>query len=175
MPITTTPSGGPQGEFSTYAPIYSTTITSAVSSVTLSNIPATFTDLFLSVEIQGSNSGEDVYARFNGDGGSNYSSTWVRGIANAASSVRQSSTGIRLSDGGSSTTGSKTSQSINLQNYSNATTFKTAISHAGNAARGLDTFVNLWRSTSPMTSITFYMSSGDISSGTITVYGIKAA
>lgn len=175
MPITTTPSSGPQGEFSTYTPIYSTTITSAVSSVTLSNIPIAYTDLVLSVEIQAATSGEDVYARFNSDTGSNYSSTWLRGISSTATSLRQASTGIRLSDGGSSTTGNTTVQTINIQNYSNATTFKTVVSRAGSAARGLDLFGNLWRSTSPITSITFYMSAGNISSGTITVYGIKAA
>ena len=44
MPITTTPSGGPQGEFSTYTPISAQTLSRAVSSVTFSNIPTTFTD-----------------------------------------------------------------------------------------------------------------------------------
>lgn len=175
MPITTTPSGGPQGEFSTYTPIYSTTLSSAVSSITFSNIPTTFTDLSISLEVQLASTGEDVYVRFNGDSGSNYSSTWLRAISNTASSLRQSSTGCRLSDGGSSTTGNTTQQTINIQNYSNATTFKTTLSRANNASRGLDAFVNLWRSTSPITSLTFYTSAGNISSGTITLYGIKAA
>ena len=175
MAITTTPSGGPQGEFSTYTPIYSTTISSAVSSVTLSNIPTTYTDLTISLEVQLASSGEDLYVRFNGDSGSNYSSTWLRGISNVASSLRQSSTGCRLSDGGSSTTGYTTQQTIHIQNYSNATTYKTILSRSNNASRGLDAFVNLWRSTSPITSLNFYTSAGNISSGTITVYGIKAA
>jgi hypothetical protein len=175
MAITTTPSGGPQGEFSTYTPIYSTTISSAVDSVTLSNIPTTFTDLTISLEVQLASSGEDLYVRFNGDSGSNYSTTWLRGISNAASSLRQSSTGCRLSDGGSSTNGNTTQQTINIQNYSNATTFKTTLSRSNNASRGLDAMVNLWRSTSAVTSLTFYTSAGNISSGTITIYGIKAA
>jgi hypothetical protein len=175
MPITTTPSGGPQGEFSTYTPIYSTTISSAVSSVTLSNLPTVYTDLAISLEVQLASSGEDLYLRFNSDSSSNYSTTWLRGISNVAGSLRQTGTGCRLSDGGSSTTGNTTLQTINMQNYSNATTYKQVLSRSNNASRGLDAMVNLWRSTSPVTALTFYTSAGNISSGTITVYGIKAA
>jgi anti-sigma-K factor RskA len=83
---------------------------------------------------------------------------------------------MRFSDGGSPQTTNDSLTKIDFMNYSNTTTFKTAINRADNANRGMDAIVNLWRSTSAITSIKLYFSSGNIASGAIaTLYGIKAA
>ena len=91
MPITTTPSGGPQGEFSTYTPIYAQTLSSATSSITFSNIPTTFTDLVLVFNGTRSAAGE-TNLRFNDDTASNYSRTFLYGDGTSAVSGRQSNT-----------------------------------------------------------------------------------
>ena len=57
----------------TYEPISTTTLGSAVNSVTLSSIPATYTDLVLVWKGSFSASGSGVGVRFNGDSGANYS------------------------------------------------------------------------------------------------------
>jgi hypothetical protein len=64
---------------------------------------------------------------------------------------------------------------VNLQNYSNSTTYKTIISRSNNAANGLDLFASMWRSTSSIDSIKIYPASGNMASGsTFNLYGILA-
>jgi hypothetical protein len=176
MPITTTPSGGPQGEFSTYTPIYAQTLSATASTITLSNIPTTYTDLVLVCNLFSSGT---TYSgiRFNGDTGSNYSLTDLYGDGTSAVSSRQSN----ITGGGSSTTSGTGGNTLTYQinNYSNSSTFKTAIGRNSNA--NTDAVVALsastWRNTTPINSITLYTGTADSWSigSTLTLYGIKAA
>jgi hypothetical protein len=171
MPITTTPSGGPQGEFSTYTPIYSTTLSATTASVTFSNIPTTYTDLVLVVQGTWAGTGyEALSLTFNGDTSSNYSRTLLNGTGTSALSSREST-----SNWGA--LGNDQSNSIlHIMNYSNTTTYKTIISRGNSASNQVRATVGLWRSTSPITSITTQMASNSYASGTtFTIYGIKAA
>jgi len=60
--------------------------------------------------------------------------------------------------------------------YSNTTTHKCIISRANNSSVQTDLLVGLWRSTSAITSIAIYSSSGNFDTGsTFTLYGITAA
>jgi hypothetical protein len=69
---------------------------------------------------------------------------------------------------------------VNIMNYSNATTYKTAIcsgSHDYNGSGGVDATVVLWRSTAAITSVTI-LTRGAVNLATgskFTLYGIKAA
>ena len=175
MAITTTPSGGPQGEFSTYTPIYSQTLSGSTSSITFSNIPTTYTDLML--EISGKNSTYNASSgelRFNGDTGSNYSNTELTGGSGGAQSFRTanaSSQQIYRTD-----SGNFSANVVHIQNYSNSTTYKTIIGRYSTPSV-VGGFAGLWRNTSPITSITMIPEGGTtFSSGsTFTIYGIKAA
>jgi hypothetical protein len=181
VPITTTPSGGPQGEFSTYTPIYAQTLSSTTSSVTFSNIPTTFTDLVLVFQGTVATNGQSIIVRFNNDTNTNYSRTTLRGSSTTAESVRVSNTTsswLTYGVGASST--AQCSGTMTIQNYSNTTTYKTALTKFGNvsgsAGQGTECGVNMWRSTSPITSLTISAQSGNMNSGcTFTLYGIKAA
>jgi hypothetical protein len=176
MPITTTPSGGPQGEFSTYTPIYAQTLSATASSITFSNIPTTYTDLILVCNLFSSGT---TYSgiRFNGDTGSNYSLTDLYGDGTGLTSSRQSN----ITGGGASTTSGTGGNTLTYQinNYSNALTFKTAIGKNSNANTGavLALSASLWRNTAPISSITLYTGTADSWSigSTFTLYGIKAA
>ncbi len=65
---------------------------------------------------------------------------------------------------------------ISIQNYSNSTTYKTAISKGGGAAVGAISYVGLWRSTSAITTITVGVNTGNYgANSTFTLYGVKAA
>jgi len=173
MPITTTPSGGPQGEFSTYTPIYAQTLSGAVSSITFSNIPTTYTDLVIvSTNITTSSGGGFVSLRFNDDSGSNYSNTYITGITSATSGRNAGSVIYIVGD---TDTTNPTSGISHIMNYSNPTTFKTAISRCGFPTASTQILGHLWRNTSPITSITLY-GNGNLNSGcSFTLYGIKAA
>jgi hypothetical protein len=174
MPITTTPSGGPQGEFSTYTPIYSTTLSSSANGVTFSNIPTTYTDL--SLVITGTlNTTNYISLTYNSDVAGNYSYTQITGNGTSATSTRSANTGFAYTGQLSTSQGSVT---FNIMNYSNPTTFKTAIARASTASVETGAWASLWRNTAPITTI--YASSGNGSAvfqsgSTFTLYGIKAA
>jgi hypothetical protein len=161
----------------TYEPIATTTLGSAAADITFTSISGTYTDLRLVFEGAAVSSGVDIFCQINSDTGANYSHTRLTGNGSAASSSSGTSLAyMRFSDGGSPQTTNDSLTKIDFMNYSNTTTFKTAINRADNANRGMDAIVNLWRSTSAITSIKLYLSSGNIASGAIaTLYGIKAA
>jgi hypothetical protein len=184
MPITTTPSGGPQGEFSTYTPIYAQTLSSTASSITFSNVPLAYTDLQLVCQTVASGSALNLTVNVNGDAAANYGITSLfarsEGAGTAATSVRASNTSYALANYGTATTTDARSVSrIDFLNYSNNTTFKPIIVRAatspGNSTfSGNEIITNHWRSTAPISSIT--LGGGTFASGsTFTLYGIKAA
>jgi fibronectin-binding autotransporter adhesin len=173
MAITTTPSGGPQGEFSTYTPIYSQTLSAAVVSVTFSNIPTTYTDLVIVINgFTSYSASADAYqVSFNG-GSTGLSITRLYGNGGSASSDRYSTPYA----GWTSTT--RGADVINIMNYSNTTTYKTAITRS--SSQGSYPIAGatalLWQSTNAITSVTLTDTSGSWQIGsTFTVYGIKAA
>jgi hypothetical protein len=155
----------------TYTPLARTTVSSSVTTVTFSSIPGTYTDLVCI--ISGNTSASDLRVRFNGDTGSNYSYTRIYGSGTAASSDRASSqTDYFVTIGGFTDANSI----MNIQNYSNSTTYKTAITRTNNPGSYVGTYVGLWRSTAAITSIEYRNTGGNINPGsTFTLYGILAA
>ena len=160
---------------STYSPIASQTLGSAASEVTFSSIPQGYTDLIVVMNLGAASSGVDIFCQVNADTGSNYSNTRLTGDGTTASSSRNTSaSNMRFSDGGSPQTTANSITTAHFMNYSNATTYKTVLNRASNGNRGTDAYVNLWRSTSAITSINIYLSSGNITSGsTFSLYGIQ--
>jgi hypothetical protein len=174
MPITTTPSGGPQGGYSTYTPIYAQTLSNATSSITFSNIPTTFTDLVLVIEATSSADGNGISAIFNGDTSGSYSFTYFLGNGTSTLSGRSSGTSwMNLAN----VISARSTSRINIQNYSNATTFKTVVSRSSLSSKYDVTYSGLWRNTAPISSIRLNVEGGsNFNSGsTFTLYGIKAA
>ena len=157
----------------TYKPISTQTVSgTSTSTVSFGSIPQTYTDLVLVSSVTQS---ADVasYMRFNSDTGSNYSRTRLRGTGSAASSERGANdVGIEFSFG-TLTSLSNTIWQIN--NYSNTTTYKTALSRINNTFDWVGTSVGLWRSTAAITTVSYTVASGYIIAGsTLTLYGIKA-
>lgn len=180
MPITTTPSGGPQGEFSTYTPIYATTLSSNTTSVTFSNIPSTFTDLVLVVNgksVTAGSSANGMRSTFNNDSSALYSETGLSGDGTSTSSYRLSSnTYLNLGNLSQASAG-PSANIINIMNYSSTTTNKTVLIRSNNPSSDVGAVVGIYRSTIPITSMTLTRDgSVNIASGTtFTLYGIKAA
>jgi hypothetical protein len=159
----------------TYEPIATTTLGSAQATVTLSSIPATYTDLILVFRFD--KSAADTGSRFtvNNDTGSNYSTTDVRGNGTAASSGRDSTQTFGRYFRGLANTAADNIVIMQFMNYSNTTTYKTILTRANNA-NGTEANVNLWQSTSAINRIDIITASGTYSAGsTFTLYGIKAA
>jgi hypothetical protein len=163
----------------TYEPISTQTLGSAASSVTFSSIAGTYTDLIL-VSVPIVTAATTFAVRFNSDTASNYSATFLYGDGTSAGSTRFSSqTEIRISYVATARTTNTSNIITQIQNYSNATTFKTLLSRDNAASDGTGAIVGLWRATpAAITSITIIPLSGGsiINTGsTFTLYGIKSA
>jgi hypothetical protein len=159
----------------TYVAIATETLASAAASVTFSSIPSTYTDLVLVVN---ANTATDTQIRlqFNGDTGSNYSATMVSGDGSSPFTVQVSNETSMNAAGVGITSGSSI---FHINNYANTTTFKTSIGryNLGSTSYGeIGIKMGLWRSTSAITSIVIFPTSGNFNTGgTFNLYGIKAA
>jgi hypothetical protein len=159
----------------TYTQIASTTVGTATQTVTLSSIPATYTDLILIVNGTPTATGSG-YLRVNGDTATNYSSTGMRGDgSNPYSYRRLDETAMLLTFNGVNT--SPATWVIQLMNYSNTTTNKTILNRFNTVSSEVLANCGLWRSTSAINSITIYMdgTASFPSGSTLSLYGIAAA
>jgi hypothetical protein len=161
---------------STYTPIASQTASGSESSLTFSSLPQGYTDLILVFQGKVDSGSGDLGLRFNSDTGSNYSTTWLSSQANGTSGRSTSATSITATEYAYLDSTGFTLSTINFQNYSNATTYKTVLVRSGKANYNVDAKVGLWRNTNAITSITvFTTGSGPaFSSGsTFSLYGIQ--
>ena len=161
---------------STYEKIATTTLGSAAANITFSSITGSYTDLVLIVQGGGSSSGYNFCIRFNSDTGSNYSVTRLRGNGSTASSDRGSNLSYIYTE--SMTTNTDSNFIININNYSNSNTYKTALIRANNVPDSrMGASVGLWRNTAAITSISISpeFSINLISGTTATLYGILKA
>ena len=163
---------------STYSTIATTTLGSAASSYTFSSIPGTYTDLVLIIN-GGTAATTNVQLRFNGDTGTNYSSTQLYGDGTSAGSFRYSSAaGLQINYYAYPENAFDWNAICHIQNYSNSTTYKTALARANKASNGVNAAAGLWRSTAAITSLTVRSSDGATNfnvNTTFTLYGISAA
>ena len=161
----------------TYEKIASTTLGSSSATVTLSSIPATYTDLRL-VFVPLGTSTQNMNMTINGDTGSNYSWTNLRGDGSGIYSARATSqTNINLTYGTSITTINPNLYEIDIFSYAGST-YKTLLNKYsadknGSGNQGVQ--VVLWQSTSAITSVTFTAATNFAASTSLTIYGIKAA
>ena len=161
----------------TYEPIANATVSGSSPVITFSSIPATYTDLILVMNTTNASNSE-VRIRFNSDTGSNYSRTLLGGNGSVAYSIRSSNAAyIGLDSASFSGTAQGQNAIVQVMNYANTTTYKTAISRANHASYGVDATVGLWRSTNAITTIEVINSNAAnwSASSTFTLYGIKAA
>ena len=167
----------------TYEPIQTTTLAnSTTSTVTLGSIPSTYTDLRIVVSNYKSvTANQTLGMRFNSL--TSFSYTYLNGNGSAASSGRASSAGaINAGFTAGSSTTVPIMATIDIMNYANTTTFKTALirySCERNGSGEVDVVVGLSQNTAAINSVNFTMNGDPTSyftSGTVfTIYGIKAA
>jgi hypothetical protein len=121
--------------------------------------------------------GQNQNIRFNNDSASNYSNTYLEGDGSSAFSGRRSNQTSLIDFGVIRTTANTFSTNIlQIQNYSNTTTYKTALTRNGLASTALQAVVGLWRSTSAINRIDLSPGSGNFEVGsTFSLYGIANA
>lgn len=169
---------------STYTPIATNTLSSAQASVTFSSL-GSYTDLVLVIGSATFTADSSLYLQYNGDTGTNYSSTRLYGNGNGTSalSTRQSNVnGANIGAGDGMSASVMQTCIVQIQNYSNSTTYKTAIARWSRSDLEVSETVSLWRNTAAITSIEVYGGFGNgtknsnMKTGTtLTLYGIAAA
>ena len=175
-----------QGAFDVgdFESIATTTVSTAVSSITFSSIPATYTHLQIRCTIQEDAAGTDydnLIARFNGDTASNYSRHWVIGDGSAASAFGQASRtfavcGFGIRNGAGALVFSP--NVIDILDYANTNKYKTVRALAGTDRNGGGSVGLLsagWFSTSAITSIVLSLDSSlnFTQYSSFALYGIK--
>ena len=160
----------------TYEKIATTTLSSTATDITFSSIPATYTDLKIVWVGKRTAGGQNLRIRFNSDTGSNYSATWISGDGTDALSNRTTSatqgTGPRIiSDQFSMGL-------IDIFSYTASVNKTFLVTSAADYNGGGEVYniVNLWRSTSTISTIELSISASSMTIGTTaTLYGILRA
>jgi hypothetical protein len=166
----------------TYVPLATVTTSGSQSTVTFSSISQSYTDLVLQGSTRrGTNGAGDAgwNLTFNGDTGTNYSVTMMYASGSSVASARgtNNSNSYYTAAVGD---GVYCANEMNIMNYSNTSVYKSFLTRSmvyGNGSPSIDTrlFVNTWRSTAAITSITLSPASGFWDGSVITLYGILAA
>jgi hypothetical protein len=162
----------------TYEKIATTTLGSASASINFNSIGSSFTDLRLVLIGKPTTNNASFLFRLNSDSSSLYSYTEIYGDGSSAASYRETNINTgKICHAVSSTYPSM--GTLDLFSYAGST-FKTNLatdSSDRNGAGGtVRRIVNLYRSTTAISSITLLLDSGDFASGTTaTLYGILKA
>ena len=157
----------------TYVALDKKTLVSAVAYVDFTGIVGTYTDLVIVVSgSQSGGSGDFIGLQYNGDTGTNYSNTYMLGNGSTASSGRASTyTNARFGAFYSD----QDNAIVNIQNYSNSTTYKTALGRSNSAGNNTIAMVNLWRNTAAITSVRVLIEANNFAVGTtFSLYGVQA-
>lgn len=159
----------------TFVPITSFAHLSSPYSVTLSNLPSSYTDLFVTLEYSGDRDG-DLIVRFNGDTGSNYGHSYLRANHNSTSAITggansQTAGYIALNGGwrGSLAT-------LWLPRYKDTGKHKSWMCRSGGyestSISYTDIYSGTWRNTSAINSINFLWT-GNRQFSDSPVYGLR--
>lgn len=165
----------------TYEPIATTTLSSTSAIVTFSSIPATYTDLYLTIVGTASSQGT-MKIRFNNDSGNNYSRLRLTGSGTSASTTQ--SNNLTNLEGGTEFNDNTMPPSFfacDIFGYANTSIYKTALLRTQSDRNGTGEIAyvaSTWRSTSAINRLDFSLnwSNWNFAVGTTaTLYGIKAA
>lgn len=161
----------------TYIPIVTRTLDTAQASVTLSNIPNTFSHLVLEFNGTLSTAVSPTF-RINSDFGTNYSATTISASGSGTpGSTRNSAAAWGGLGAFYAVVNANTpfNMKINIQRYSDSSAYKTLLTRLNNSAQYSEITVGMWRNTAPVTSITLngWNDGGQYAIGsTFTLYGI---
>lgn len=156
-----------------YIPLATVTLASSASSVTFSNIPATYRDLVLLHSSQNSTQAANTWFRYNGDTGSNYNGVVMSSQGGNITSSSYSNNGVGFV--GSTENGAIGNLTVNIFDYAQTDKHKTAVSRNSVSPNNVSSRVLRWASTSAITSINIQTDGGTWAAGaTFSLYGIVA-
>jgi hypothetical protein len=158
----------------TYTPLATVTLASAVSSLSFSSIPSSYRDLIL-VCVASTSTSSSPRAQVNSDSGSNYSFVRMSSSGSSATSGSGTSTAIIPNSVALANSSTRIQMTFNFMDYSATDKHKTILIRTDESSTGTEAFANRWASTSAITSIYLFPSTGTWSSGsTFSLYGVIA-
>jgi hypothetical protein len=169
---------------STYEKIQNIVVSSGTTiTVDFTSISQSYTDLIIVGNFGCTKHSNRSPIRINNDTGNNYSTIHLRGNGSTAFSGNSSNidSGFMF-DNIAIPTSFDGNCVLMFNNYSSTNTYKTFLCRYGSTSRGTAVSVNLWRSTTAISSIQIIAGSGGepgtnywSTDSTFTLYGIKAA
>ena len=154
----------------TYKALATTTLSTSASSVTFSNIPATYKDLVF-VFAGTASGGDGIYFFMNSDTGSNYSFVRMYGTGTATGSTSGTGTSLEFGE----IWGGQGNVIAHIMDYSATDKHKTVLGRTNAPANVVMAYASRWASTSAVTSLTVLTSVATFSSGsTFSLYGIES-
>ena len=161
----------------TFIKIASVTVGSGgASSVTISSIPSTYTDLCLKYSIRNTSTNPTVIALFNGSS-SNFTRKYFVGSGTAVNSGSDASNYIGYGEISTDTANTFANNEIYIPNYASSNYKSMSVDNVteNNATTAYAYMgASLWSSTSAITSIDISMYGGNLAQySTLTLYGIK--
>lgn len=159
----------------TYEPIATTTLSSAASSVSFTGISSAYTDLKI-IAVGKRVSGGALAIQFNGDTGTNYSSTRFASNGSTASASHNASVNSISTNGWNATY--EQLYEIDVFSYAGSTrkTSLVRMSADENGGGEVSRIIGAWANTAAINRVDLLITSGTIAAGFIaTIYGIKAA
>jgi hypothetical protein len=157
----------------TYRPLATVTLGTTSTSVTFSNIPATYRDLIIVMNVVHSTQVErDIRIRFNADSGANYSRVAMAGNGSTATSFAFS--GETAADILATSTTLSVS-TFQIMDYSATDKHKTFLARANLTAGRVSAFASRWANTAAINSIEMFTDTGTLNAGgTFNLYGVIA-
>lgn len=161
--------------------ISTTTLTSTTASITLSSIPATYTDLLIKLSTRTSRAAgnEDIYLEFNGSGGTAYLARRLYGTSALGSDSSSSVAAIEFysTSGNTATASSFGSAEIYIPNYASANNKVVSVdaATANNSSAQVKGFaLGIWSNSAAITSIKLTPVQGGsfLADSTATLYGV---
>jgi hypothetical protein len=160
----------------TYTSLATQTLSSNTATITFSSISQSYTDLVIVVNGGQSVATANAYFQFNNDTTALYSNVYMSGNGTTAVTARVADQNFIRMDYYGWETSLNGNAIINIQNYSNTTTYKTALIRYNTAGYGTSAIVGTWRSTSAINRVDIKSEAyAWLSGSTFTLYGIAAA
>ena len=164
----------------TYTALQTTTLSSATTTVTFSNLPTTgFRDLVLVISARATQENNRGFAvRYNGDSGANYNYVWGFAFPNSTTSGFENSvTSLPFVVTPGSNTTDYATIVINILDYAATDKHKTGLARTDFIGADARLFMTAgrWANTNAITSIAIGLSANTFASGsTFSLYGIAA-
>lgn len=164
----------------TYEPIGSITLSSPATSMTVSSIPATYTDLKIVWSLKYQTTTQATYIRFNGDTGSNYSYTYSYSYgAGLGTSTSGNETSMLVDHNAGFSTAQFVTYEMDIFSYTSSANkmILDKMSSDNNGSGAVSRSVRCWRNSAAINSINLFRGDGNnyATGSSMTVWGILKA